>query len=309
MTMRQKTWAVIVVLMMLIMNMSLFTVREGQQALLLRLGKIVKVMGSDHARVEGPGLHLKWPLINSVMRFDTRLQTLMIQSSRILTSNKKDVIVDYYVKWRIANLVQYFKSTGGRKAVAENLLQQRLNDSLRAQFGRRNLQEVISDDRAEIMTILKKQANASAKDLGISVLDVRVKAIDLPEEVSGSVYSTMRAERQRVATQHRAQGRSEAEAIRANADAKSQVIVATAKNTSQQMRAQGDGLAATIYTKAYQKAPKFYAFYRSMQAYPHVFHENSLIVLGPRNDFLRRFNNINGKRKRKGKKAKADAKK
>lgn len=293
---------VLIFVLFIVLNMSLFTVREGQQALLLRLGKIEMVSDTQTPRVEGPGLHFKVPFINQVEYFDTRLQTLMIQSSRVLTSNKKDVIVDYYVKWRIDNLALYFKRTGGQMAVAENLLQQKFNDSLRAQFGKRSLKEVISDDRAEIMTVLKKQANHSAEKLGIDIIDVRIKTIDLPDEVSGSVYNTMRAERQRVATQHRAEGRSQAEAIRANADAKAQVIVAQAKRESQRARAAGDGQAATIYTKAYEKAPKFYKFYRSMQAYRAIFSDHkTLMVLGSGNDFLKLFNKAGGKQKRKGK--------
>lgn len=269
-----------------------FIVNQGQQALLLRFGVIVKnAQGSP--KIYEPGLHVKIPFIYQTQLFDTRLQTLDIQSSRIVTAEKKDVIVDYYVKWRIANLALYFTRTSGLRSQALLLLEQQLNDNLRAEFGRRTITDVISDDRTNIMDNLNKQINSTAKELGIDVIDVRIKRIDLPTEVSAAVFDRMRAERERIAMEHRAQGRAKAEAVRANADATVTLTVATATAQAAQIRSEGDALAATLYTAAYSKEPSFYAFYRSMGAYQTVFaNKNDLIVLQPQGEFFRNFNQI-----------------
>ncbi|MBI5447315.1 MAG: protease modulator HflC [Gammaproteobacteria bacterium] len=269
---------------------SLFVITQGEHALLLRFGVIAK--GQDkQPKIFSPGLHIKLPLIETVQRFDTRLQTLTIQSSRIVTAEKKDVIVDYYVKWRIADLARYFTRTGGNQKQAMLLLEQQLNDNLRAEFGKRTITDVISDDRVNIMSTLNQQINLSAQKLGIDVVDVRIKRIDLPTEVSAAVFERMRAERERIAAEHRAQGKAQAEAVRASADANVTLTLATARVRAAQLRGEGDAQASTVYTQAYSKDPGFYSFYRSMDAYQHVFStKNDIIVLQPQSEFLKYFN-------------------
>lgn len=269
---------------------SLFSVHEGSRAILLRLGKMVRD-NADQVIVYQPGLHFKIPFINTVRFLDVRLQTLDIESSRIVTAEKKDVLVDYYAKWRIENAPLYFTRTGGNELRAENLLRQKLNDGLRAEFGKRDISEVVSGERVDIMRLLKDQANASAKDLGITVIDVRIKRIDLPDEVSAAVFDRMRAERERIATEHRAKGKSEAEFIRAKADADVTVKIATAQSESKKVRGQGDAIAAKIYADAYSKDSSFYAFYRSLSAYKQSFHsKKDFLLLRPDSQFFKYFN-------------------
>lgn len=280
------------VALLILAYFSLYTVNEGEKALLLRLGNLVSNSQTDQAFIKGPGLHITVPFITQVRIFDTRLQTLDIKSSRIVTAEQKDVIVDYFVKWRINNLALYYTRTGGSAEQANLLLEQLLNDGLRAQFGRRTIGEVVSDDRATIMGTLSEQANASAQSLGIVVVDVRIKRIDLPSEVSSAVFERMRAERERVATEHRATGRASAEAIRARADAEATVTIATANAEAASIRGQGDAQAAKVAADAYGKDPNFFAFLRSLQAYEAVFSkdQNNILVLKPDNQFFKYFN-------------------
>ncbi len=269
---------------------SIYTVQEGQRGLLLRLGKI-ELDKTGEAAVKEPGIHFKIPFINSAKIFDTRLQTLAIESSRIVTAEKKDVLVDYYAKWRISDLPLYFKRTSGNALRAETLLTQKFNDGLRAEFGKRNISDVVSGERRDIMAILLKQADESAQSLGIQVVDVRLKRIDLPSEVSSAVYDRMRAERERIATEHRAEGKSAAEAIRARADAKVTVILATADSKGKQIRGEGDAAAAKIYANAFNKDAGFYEFYRSLVAYKDSFsNQGDILVLQTDNRFFKYFN-------------------
>lgn len=279
------------VFLFILLYSAIYTVTEGTQAILFRLGSIV-TDASGKAYVEGPGLHFKLPLLTQVGLFDARLQTLDIKSSRIVTAEQKDVIVDYYIKWRIYDPALYYTRTGGDPDQANVLLEQQLNDGLRAQFGRRTIGEVVSDDRASIMDTLNQQANANAQRLGISVVDVRIKRIDLPSEVSSAVFERMRAERERVAMEHRATGRANAEGIRANADAEATITIASANTQGANIRAQGDALAAKLYADTYSKDIGFFSFLRSIQAYKTIFSkdQNSLFVLKPENDFFKYFN-------------------
>ena len=294
-----KTFGIAALVLILLIGYSgIYTIHEGQNALLLRFGKIEQDAKTGSAAIKKPGIHFKIPFIETVKYLDIRLQTLDIKSSRIVTKEKKDVIVDYYVKWKIADLAKYFKATGGNSSRTDVLLEQQLNDSLRAEFGRRTINEVIADDREGIMHSLQKQANTNAKNLGVAVVDVRIKRIDLPAGVSSAVYERMRAERERVATQHRAQGKASAEALEAVADANVTVAIATAKTTAAKLRASGDATAATIYATAYNKDPAFYAFYRSLKAYTQTFNKkNDLIVLRPDSQFFDFFNQAKGKAK------------
>jgi len=283
--------------LLIIIYTSTYIVQEGQHALLLRLGNIQKDTATGKAYIKGPGLHFKIPFLMQAKIFDTRIQTLDIKSSRIMTAEQKDVLVDYYVKWRISNLALYYTRTGGNLLQAGLLLEQQTNDSLRAEFGKRKINEVISDDRVNIMDALNKQANATAQRLGIDIIDVRIKRIDLPAEVSTAVFERMRAQRERVATEHRSTGKARAEAIRAQADASATITIATAKEEAARIRSEGDALAAQVYADAYNQNVSFFAFYRSLDAYRKVFDKNNpnnVIVLRPDSPFFKYFNGGSG---------------
>jgi membrane protease subunit HflC len=268
---------------------SAFVVNQWEVALKLQLGEIVD---SDY----DPGLHWMVPIVNNVQTFDARIQTMDSRPERFLTSEKKDVIVDYFAKWRIANVAQYFRSTGGSEEKTARLLQERINTSLRDEFGKRTVQEVISGERAEIMALLTKDADTKAAELGVEILDVRVKQIDLPPEVSDSVYQRMRAERERVARDLRAKGGEAAEKIRANADRERVVLIADAYREAERLRGEGDGKAAEIYANAYNQDSEFYAFYRSLNAYKNSFKDaGDVMVLQPDSDFFRYLKDQKGK--------------
>lgn len=297
MTMIQKILAAIVAVAIVLALLSLYTVRQGQAAIMMRLGKLVENSKTHQVRVIQPGLHLKMPFVNQVEIFDMRLRTLDVESSRIMTAEQKYVLVDYYVKWRIQDLALYYKRTGGFAERAQLLLEQKINDSLRASFGRRQISEVIAGERLNIMQLLKENANQSAKGLGLQVADVRIKRIDLPSEVSDSVYQRMRTEREQVATMHRAQGQAQAEALRAKADAGAAIMVATAKNEAAKVRAAGDEIAAKIYNATYSRDASFYELYRSLEAYKQVLRDKgTVMVLNPKSDFFQYFNRVKGGR-------------
>ena len=265
----------------------LFTIREGEHAIVLRLGKLVPGKTPNSVKVLNPGLNFKWPFIESIRTFDTRLQTLTIQSSRIVTKEKKDVMVDYYVKWYIESIAKYFKSTGGNELKAETLLEQQLNTNLRAAFGKRTISELVSGGRENIMDILRQKAEAQAQELGIHVVDVRIKGIELPESTSNAIYQRMRADMQKIANKHRADGQAESAIIHANADAAITVTLATAKSKGQAIRAQGQKEAASIYAEAYSKNAAFYQYFRSLKAYQASFHDpHSFLILDQNNAFF-----------------------
>ncbi|MCG6897371.1 MAG: protease modulator HflC [Thiocapsa sp.] len=260
-----------------------FVVQEYEVAIKLRLGQIV---GDDYR----PGLHFKVPVLNNIKVFDRRIQTLDSQPERFLTIEKKDVIVDSFTKWRISNAAQFFRSTSGNVARTSRLLSERVNTSLRDEFGKRTIQEVVSDDRLALMALLTKEVNENAGDLGIEVVDVRVKKIDLPPEVSESVYQRMRAERERVARDLRAQGGEAAERIRADADRQRTVIVAEAYRESEQTRGEGDAKASQIYASAFDQDREFYAFFRSLSSYRSALgQDHDVMVLQPDSEFFRFF--------------------
>jgi len=265
-------------------SLSAFTVKQWEMAIKLRLGEIVD---ADYK----PGLHWMIPFINNVKRFDGRIQTLDARPQRFLTVEKKDVIVDSFVKWRIANVGQYYRSTGGNPGRTASLLAERINTSLRDEFGKRTIVEVVSGERSEIMALLTKDADEKANELGVEVIDVRIKRIDLPSEVSGSVYERMRAERERVARDLRAQGDEVAERIQAEADRQRTVILANAFRDAEKLRGEGDAKAASTYAQAYETNSEFYAFYRSLSAYRSVFSSSgNMMVLKPDSEFFKYFN-------------------
>ncbi|MES9962805.1 MAG: protease modulator HflC [Candidatus Sedimenticola sp. 20ELBAFRAG] len=262
---------------------SAFVVNQWELALKLRLGEIVD---ADYE----PGLHWRIPVIHDVTKFDGRIQTLDSRPERFLTVEKKDVIVDSFAKWRIANVAQYFRSTGGNPAKTARLLSERINTSLRDEFGKRTIKEVVSGERAEIMALLTKDSDEKAAELGVEIIDVRVKQIDLPPEVSESVYDRMRAERERVARDLRAQGAEAAERIRADADRQQTVILADAFKQAEELRGEGDAKAAETYANAYDQNREFYAFYRSLSAYRGVFQSgDDMMILDPNSEFFQYF--------------------
>ncbi len=266
-------------------SLSAFTVKQWEMAIKLQLGEI------KDAEYQ-PGLHWMIPFINNVKRFDGRIQTLDARPQRFLTVEKKDVIVDSFVKWRIANVGQYYRSTGGNPVRTSSLLAERINTSLRDEFGKRTIVEVVSGERSEIMAKLTKDADEKANELGVQVIDVRIKRIDLPSEVSGSVYERMRAERERVARDLRAKGDEAAERIQAEAERQRTVILANAFRDAEKLRGQGDAKAASIYAQAYETNSEFYAFYRSLSAYRSVFNSSgNMMVLKPDSEFFKYFNN------------------
>lgn len=298
--------SLIMVLVVLFVGISsIFTVKEGQQAVVLRFGKMV-LNAQGQPEVVEPGLHVKVPLIDQVRKFDVRLHTLDVATSneyadargapRIMTAEQKEVIADYYVKWRINDLPLYYTRTGGGiEAQAEKLLRRQLDNALRAEFGRRTISEVVSDDRDDIMNSLRAEANKSAENLGLTVIDVRIKRIDLPEDVSGAVYARMRAEREQAARKIRSEGQADAEALRAQADAEALVTVATAQAEANTVRAQGDAVAAKIYADAYNKDKDFYAFYRSLLAYKSSFkNKQDFMLINPNSQFFKYFNDAKG---------------
>ncbi|MBD7978672.1 MULTISPECIES: protease modulator HflC [Pseudomonas] len=261
---------------------SFFIVSQTEKAVLLRFGKVV----------EGdlqPGLHVKIPMVDKVRKFDARLLTLDSNTSRFLTLEKKAVMVDAFAKWRVADAEQFYTATSGLKQIADERLARRLDSGLRDQFGKRTLHEVVSGERDALMAEITASMDRMARsELGIEVLDVRVKGIDLPREVNRSVFERMSTEREREAREHRAKGRELAEGIRADADRQRRVLLAEAYREAEETRGDGDAKAAAIYAAAYTKDPEFYSFHRSLQAYRDSFADKSdVLVLDPNSDFFR----------------------
>ncbi len=268
--------------------LSTFRVYEYEHAILFQLGKI------QHADYQ-PGLHLKIPFVQNVRTFDKRLQTLDAEKQRFLTGEKKDVEVDSFARWKIQDVVQFYKATGGDPRRGGLLLYQKINDSLRSEFGKRTVKEVVSGERGAIMEIVTRTANERGRDLGMEIIDVRLKRIDLPKEVSGNVYERMRSERARVAREFRARGEKEAITITADADRQRTIISAEAYRDSEELRGAGDARAAEIYAKAYNRDPEFYDFYRSLNAYKSSFtSKKNVLLLEPDSDFFKFFRNPGG---------------
>lgn len=260
-----------------------FRVDERELAIKFRFGEILR---SDY----DPGLHWMVPIYNDVQKFDRRLQTLDAQPQRYLTVEKKDVIVDAFVRWRITDVERFYRSTRGDVRRAGLLLYQQINDGLRSEFGKRTIKEVVSGERADIMDIVTRGANEKGKELGMAVLDVRLKRIDLPEEVSSTVYNRMRSERARVARELRARGDKEAIRITADADRQRAVVIAEAYKDAEKVRGAGDAGAAAVYADAYGRNREFYDFYRSLQAYSQSFgSKDDILLLEPDNEFFRFF--------------------
>lgn len=270
---------------------SVFIVPEGQRAIVLLFSKVQKD-STDTAVVYEPGLHFKVPFVSQVRKLDARIQTLDGTPDRFVTSEKKDLIVDSYVKWRVQDFSDFYLRTRGDKNYAETLLEQKVNNGLRTNFGARTIREIVSGERSELMEDALVQASESARELGIEVLDVRVKQINLPDEVSTSIYRRMRAERTAVAKEHRSEGQEKAEEIRAEVDRRVTVMLADAERNARSVRGEGDAKAANIYANAYNKDPEFFAFLRSLDAYKSTFKDKQdVMVIEPDSEFFKYMKN------------------
>ena len=262
--------------------LSLFVVDQRQNAIVFRLGEVIDVK-------KEPGLYFKVPLLDNVRSFDVRILTIdTAEPERFLTSEKKNVLVDLFVKWRITDVKQYYVSVGGNEGLAQTRLLQTINDGLRAEFGNRTVHDVVSGERDKIMDLMRDKANEDAKTIGVEVLDVRLKRVDLPQEVSVDVYRRMEAERKRVANELRSTGAAESERIRAEADKQREVTLAQAYREAQKVKGEGDARSAAIYARAYEQNAEFYAFYRSLEAYKASFRgRNDVLVLEPSSEFFK----------------------
>ena len=274
------------IVLLVVLSGSMFTVDQRQNAMVFQLGEVVSVKKT-------PGLYFKLPLVQNVRYFDTRILTLdAADPERFITSEKKNVLVDSFIKWRVIDAKEFYVSVGGNEMRAQIRLNQTVNDGLRAEFGKRTVNEVVSGRREEIMSIIRSKADADARKIGVQVVDVRIKRVDLPETVSENVYRRMEAERKQVANELRSTGAAEAEKIKADADKQKEVIVANAYRDAQRVKGEGDAKASAVYASAYGKNAEFYAFYRSMQAYRESFKSKSdVMVLDPSADFFKYMKN------------------
>jgi len=281
---------VIVGIALIIVGLSAFTVNERELAIKLQLGEVVK---ADYE----PGLHFKWPLVQNIRKFPKRILTISDRPERIFTAENEAVQVDFFVKWRIVDPVRFYTSTGGALTVANGRLSEIIKNAIVTEFGKRSVSEAISAQRQELMRDMLTLAAATAEDLGVSLIDFRVKQVEFMDEVRNSVYQQMAAERARIATDRRSTGRAEAEKRRAGADREVTVILASAYRDGQIIRGEGDAQAAEIYASAYTKDPEFYAFYRSIDAYRKSLGKSGdVLVLDPGNEFFRYLNQSDGTR-------------
>ncbi|MDO8292842.1 MAG: protease modulator HflC [Gallionella sp.] len=270
------------VVALVLLNMSVFVVDQRQNAIVFQLGEVVSVKTD-------PGLYFKVPLMQNVRYFDSRILTLdTVDPERFITAEKKNVLVDSFVKWRIVDVKQYYVSVGGDEIRARTRLLQTVNSSMREEFGKRTINEVVSGERDKIMEVLRTKADADARKIGVEVLDVRLKRVDFPLEISESVYRRMDAERKRVANELRASGAAEGEKIKADADRQREVILAEAYRTAQKTKGEGDAKASALYAAAFGRNAEFYSFYRSLEAYKQSFKNKSdVMVLDPSSAFFK----------------------
>ncbi len=320
----RKLMIPVLVITLALLLMSLFVIPEGERGIVVRFGRVLK--DNDITRIYEPGLHFKMPLFDRVKTLDARIQTMDGRADRFVTSEKKDVIIDTYVKWRIEDFGRYYLATGGGNALtAEALLERKVTDVLRSEIGAREIKQIVSGPRnndvlpedassEEVTTeaarealeidgerdlimsnVLQDTRESAMKDLGVRVVDFRMKKINLPDEISESIYRRMRAERESVARKHRSQGREKAEVIRAQAELEVATILAEADKTARVTRGEADAEAAKIYADAYNKDPEFFSFLRSLRAYEKSFSsKNDILVLDPKSDFFQYMNNAKG---------------
>ena len=281
----------IIVVIAAVLYSSVVVVTEGSRGIMLRFNKVQRD-AENKVVVYEPGLHFKLPLIDSIKVLDARIRTLDGSATRFVTVEKKDLLVDSYVKWKISDFGRFYTATGGGDYnQASSLLSRKVNDRLRSEIGTRTIKDIVSGTRGELMAGAKKALNSgqdSTSELGIEVVDVRVKQINLPDEVSSSIYQRMRAERDAVAREHRSQGKEKAAFIQADVDRKVTLIIANAEKTAQELRGNGDATAAKIFADAFGKEPEFYSFIRSLKAYESSFaNSDNLLILKPDSDFFR----------------------
>ncbi|KJY81595.1 protein HflC [Vibrio galatheae] len=321
--MRKLMIPVLVVTIVLLL-MSVFVIQEGERGLVIRFGRVLDDNGVS--KIYEPGLHFKMPLFDRVKTLDARIQTMDGRSDRFVTSEKKDVIIDTYVKWRIADFGRYYLTTGGGNTLtAEALLERKVTDALRSEIGSREIKQIVSGPRnqdvlpesadSEVVTteaakealeidgerdqimenVLVGTSGSALADLGVEIVDFRMKKINLPDEISESIYRRMRAERESVARKHRSQGRERAEVIRAQAELEVATVLAEADKTARVTRGEADAKAAQIYSNAYNKDPEFFSFMRSLKAYEKSFSDKSdILVLDPKSDFFQYMNKATG---------------
>ncbi len=275
-------------LLALVIGVSVFTVDEREYAIKFRFGEIIK---SDYE----PGIHFKIPFVNNVLKLDRRILTRTNPTEEFLTVKKKNLYVDFFIKWRIEDPAKYYVATSGNEEAAARRLLEVIKDGIRAEFAKRTVQEVVSAERTEIMADMLENARNTASDFGIRLVDVRVKRIDFPDKVSDSVFARMRQERHRVAAQLRAEGHENSERIRADADRQRTVILANAYRDAEITRGRGDAKSAEVYAKAYSKNAEFYSFFRRMQAYRRSLgKENDILLIKPEGDFFKYLSNKQG---------------
>ena len=279
--------AAVVAVVLIFLGASIFTVDQRQHAIVFQLGEVRTVF-------EEPGLYFTWPMIQNVRYFDKRILTLdSVEPERFITSEKKNVLVDSFVKWRIVDPKLYYISVAGDEARAKTRLSQTVNAGLREEFGKRTINDVVSGERNKVMEQMRDKADLDARKIGVQIVDVRVKRVDLPTEVSESVYRRMEAERKRVANELRSEGFAEAEKIRADADRQREVIVADAYREAQKMKGEGDAKATATYAQAFSQNAEFYSFYRSLEAYRNSFKSKSdIIVVEPNSDFFKYMKSV-----------------
>jgi len=267
---------------LILLSMTVFVVDQRQNAIVFQLGEVVSVKTE-------PGLNFKVPLMQNVRFFDSRILTLDAgEPERFITAEKKNVMVDSFIKWRIVDVKQYYISVGGDEERAKTRLLQTVNSSMREEFGKRTIHEVVSGERDQIMEVLRTKTDSDARKIGVEVLDVRLKRVDFPLEISDSVYRRMDAERKRVANELRASGAAEGEKIKANADKQREVILAEAYREAQKTKGEGDAKATALYAAAFGRNPEFYAFYRSLEAYKQSFKDkNDVMVIDPSSEFFK----------------------
>jgi membrane protease subunit HflC len=270
-------------------NLTAFTVNERELAIKLQVGEVVK---SNYE----PGLHFKLPFVQKIRKFPKRIQTIDERPERIFTGERLAMDVDFFVKWRIINTVNYYVATGGSSRVANDRISEIIKNAIVTEFGKRTVQEAISVERAELMRDMLATATTTAEGLGVELVDVRVKQVEFPDDVRNSVYQQMRQERGRIAAERRAEGMEVSEQLKSTADKERTIILANANRDSQKLRGVGDARSAEIYAEAYNQDPEFYAFYRSIDAYRNsIGNSNDILVIDPDNEFFRYLNNSKGK--------------
>ncbi|MFV0575498.1 MAG: protease modulator HflC [Vibrio sp.] len=322
----RKLMIPLVAIIIVVTLMSVFVIPEGERGIVVRFGRVLKDT-NDVSKIYPPGLHIKMPFFDSVKTLDARIQTMDGRSDRFVTSEKKDVIIDTYVKWRISDFGQYYLATGGGNSLtAETLLERKVTDVLRSEIGSREIKQIVSGPSSKIVAaddieeselipesakealevegerdqimqdVLEDTRGSAMDDLGVEIVDFRMKKINLPDEISESIYRRMRAERESVARKHRSQGREKAEIIRAQAELEVATILAEADKTARVTRGEADAKAASIYSGAYKQDPEFFGFLRSLKAYEKSFSNKSdLLVLDPKSDFFKYMNDSKGR--------------